>query len=85
MKKINIRIHTDSSSRKSMATRIGSSKKDKHIELKHLFIQQLVAHDLVRIVKINTVNNPADIFTKYVATETLLRHISDVGINTHHH
>jgi len=37
------------------------------------------------IVKVNTVNNPADIFTKYVATETLLRHISDVGINTHHH
>ena len=85
MKKINIRIRTDSASGKSMATRIGSSKKAKHIELKHLFIQQLVAHDLVRIVKINTVNNPADIFTKYAATETLLRHISDVGINTHHH
>ena len=85
MKKINIRIHTDSSSRKSMATRIGSSKKAKHIELKHLFIQQLVAHDLVRTVKINTVNSPADIFTKYVATETLLRHITDDGINTHHH
>ena len=85
MKKINIRIHTDSSSGKSTATKIGSSKKAKHIELKHLFIQQLVAHDLVRTVKINTVNNPTDIFTKYVATETLLRHISDVGINAHHH
>ena len=36
-------------------------------------------------VKINTTNNPADILTKYVATETLLRHISDVGINTQHH
>ena len=58
MKKINIRIHTDSSSGKSMATRIGSSKKAKHIELKHLFIQQLVAHDLVRIVKINTDQQP---------------------------
>ena len=52
MKKINIRIHTDSSSGKSMATRIGSAKKAKHIELKHLFIQLLVAHDLVRVVKI---------------------------------
>ena len=85
MKKINIRIYTDSSSGKSMATRIGASKKAKHIELKHLFIQQLVAHDLVRIVKINTINNPADIFTKYVAAETLFRHISDVGISTQHH
>ena len=39
MKKINIRIHIYLSSGKSMATA-------KHIELKHLFIQQLVAHDL---------------------------------------
>ena len=63
-----------------MATRIGSSKKAKHIELKHLFIQQLVPHDLVRIIKINTANNTADIFTKYVPTETLLRHLNDAGL-----
>ena len=81
-KKVNIRIHTDSSSGKSIATRIGSSKKAKHIELKHLFIQQLVLNDVVRIIKINTLVNPADIFTKYVATETLLRHLTEVGINT---
>ena len=49
VKKVNIWIHTDSSSGKSMATRIGSSKKAKHMEPKHLFIQQLVQHDLVRI------------------------------------
>ena len=81
-KKVNIRIYTDSSSGKSMATRIGSSKKAKHTELKHLFIQQLVLNDVVRILKINTVANPADIFTKYVATETLSRHLNEVGINT---
>ena len=34
-KKVNIRIHTDSSSGKSMATRIGSSKKAKHIGPQH--------------------------------------------------
>ena len=68
-----------------MATRIGSSKKAKHIELKQLFIQQLVPHDLVRIIKINTANNTADIFTKYVATETLLRHLNDAGLTTQHY
>ena len=82
IKKTNIRIHTDSSSGKSMATRIGSSKKAKHIELKHLFIQQFAQHDLVRIIKINTANNTADIFTKYVSTETLLRHLNDAGLIT---
>ena len=81
-KKVNIRIYTDSSSGKSTATRIGSSKKAKHIELKHLFIQQLVLNDIVRIIKVNTVANPADILTEYVATEMLLRHLNEVGINT---
>ena len=68
-----------------MATRVGSSKKAKHMELKHLFIQQLVQHDLVRIIKINTANNTAEIFTKYVATSTLFRHLNDAGLTTQHY
>ena len=79
IKKMNILIHTESSSGKSMATRIGSAKKANHIELKHRFIQQLVQHDLVRIIKINTANNTTDIFTEYVSTETLLRHLMMLG------
>ena len=86
--KINIKIHTDSSSGKSMATRIGSSRNAKHIELKHLFIQQLISHDYVRLIKIHTNDNPADILTKYVSTETLQRHLHQAGLsiqlfNTH--
>ena len=82
--KVNIKIHTDSSSGKSMATRIGSSRKAKHIELKHLFIQQLISHDYVRIIKIHTNDNPADILTKYVSTETLQRHLQQAGIGIQH-
>ena len=40
--KVTTRTHTDSSSGTSIATRTGSSKKAKHIELKHSCIQQLV-------------------------------------------
>ena len=47
--KVNIRIHTDSTSGKSVATRIGSSKKAKHIDLKYLFIQQLVQSGILSI------------------------------------
>ena len=43
-----------------------------------------VRHDLVRIVKINTANNIADIVTKYVATETLLKHLNDAGLAIQH-
>ena len=47
--KVNIRIHTDSTSGKSIATRIGSSKKAKHIDLKYLFIQLICDAVLVTI------------------------------------
>ena len=40
---VNIRIHTDSTAGKSMATRFGTSKKTKHVQLRFLFIQELVA------------------------------------------
>ena len=83
--KANIKIHTDSSSGKSIATRIGTGKKTKHVELKHLFIQQLVALNHLRIMKIHTNDNPADIFTKYVSAEKLQRHLTSVGLHIQHY
>lgn len=50
---LNIRIYTDSTSGKSMATRIGSSKKPKHIDLKYLFAQQLVHNGVLSIHKVH--------------------------------
>ena len=82
--KANIKIHTDSSSWKSIATRIGTGKKTKHVELKHLFIQQLVALNHLRTIKIHTNSNPADIFTKCVSAETLQRHLHSVGLHVQH-
>ena len=52
--KANIKIHTDSSSGKSIATKIGTGKKTKHVELKHLFLQPLVALNHLLIIKIHT-------------------------------
>ena len=46
-KNVNIRIHTDSTAGKSMATRFGTSKKTKHVQLRFLFIQELVASGVV--------------------------------------
>ena len=49
-----------------MATRIGSARKAKHIELKHLFIQQLISNDFAKLIQIHTSDNPADILTKHL-------------------
>ena len=83
--KVNIRIHTDSTSGKSIATRIGSSKKAKHIDLKYLFIQQLVQSGVLSIHKISTHDNPADILTKYVPAEVLNKHLYMAGIQCPQH
>jgi hypothetical protein len=83
--KVNIRIHTDSTSGKSIATRIGSSKKAKHIDLKYLFIQQLVQNGILSIHKISTHDNPADILTKYVPAEVLNKHLYMAGIQCPQH
>ena len=82
-RKINIRIHTDSSSAKSIAIRQGSSKKAKHIELKYLFIQRLVQEGITSVLKIRTDNNHSDIFTKYITSEVLNRHLYRVGLPGH--
>ena len=81
-KTCNLVVYTDSTAGKSMATRFGTTRKTKHIELRFLYTQELVLSGIVTIKKILGTNNPADILTKYVSKDTLLRHLSAVGILT---
>ena len=76
----NIRIHTDSSAAKSIAMREGTSKKAKHIELRHLFIQQLVKSKIITMHKVKSEDNTADILTKFVGSDTLNKHLYNVGL-----
>ena len=68
-KKISVIAHTDSTAGKSMATRFGTGKKTKHVELRFLYMQNLVQMGLLKMAKIHGQQNPADLMTKYVATE----------------
>ena len=78
--KINLKLHTDSTSGKSIAARIGVSRKAKHIDLKFMFIQHLIHDGILSIHKVDTKHNPADIFTKYVSREVLQWHLYQAGI-----
>ena len=75
-------IFTDSTAGKSMATRFGTTRKTKHIELRYLYMQELVTSGLVIIKKALGTNNPADILTKYVSKDVLHKHLNAVGILT---
>jgi hypothetical protein len=81
--KCNITVHTDSTAGKSMASRHGLSRKTKHVQLRFLFVQELVLSGQVRLKKVPGVNNPSDIFTKYVSSDTLNRRLPTLGYFSH--
>ena len=79
--RVSINIHTDSTSGKSVATRTGTGKKTKHVELRFLYMQELVTNKTITITKIHTNDNPADVFTKYTGADTLHHHYEKIGIS----
>jgi len=79
--KASLRVHTGSTSAKAMATRIGTSKLTKHI-LRHLYVQDLVQAGMLRIIKIDTRHNIADILTKHVLFAILQHHNHNIGLIT---
>ena len=68
--KVNIRVYTDSTAGKSMSTRFGTSKKTRHVQLRFLYMQELVLQGVLQLKKVLGTSNPADVMTKYVAKET---------------
>eukprot|EP00971_Amphidinium_carterae_P008830 174222-Amphidinium_carterae.1 len=77
---IKLHLHTVSASGKAMVSKLGMSKKSKHIELRYLHLQGLVESGVITVHKIGTFNNPSDIFTKFMPQASLIRHVSKVGI-----
>ena len=61
--KMSVRVHTDSSAAKAVASRRGLGKL-RHIELKYLWVQELVQDQRIAINEINGLDNPADCLTK---------------------
>ena len=68
-KKVSVIAHT-----------VGTGKKTKHVELRFLYVQNLVQMGLLRMAKIDGERNPADLMTKYVATNVLRRLLTHLGV-----
>ena len=79
--RVNIRVFTDSSAVKSMSTLFGASKKTEHVELRFLFMQELVQQGILQVKKVAGTSNPADVMTKYVSREVLQRHLGTLGVS----
>eukprot|EP00971_Amphidinium_carterae_P127209 2520889-Amphidinium_carterae.1 len=59
-----------------MVSKLGMSKKSKHIELRHLHLQGLVESGVITVHKIGTQNNPSDILTKFMPQSVLSKHFN---------
>ena len=73
--KVNLKLHTDSSAAKAIVSRQGVGRRSKHIQLRFLYLQDLIATSIVTVSKVHTSCNPADIFTKHL-TASVLQHLS---------
>ena len=84
MTKVAMTILTDSTSAKAIATRMGVTKLTKHIQLRFLYMQDLVANNIIKVKKVGTKENPADVMTKAVATVVLHYHLTNIGLKTNY-
>ena len=73
-------LHTDSTAARAMALRSGPGRV-KHVDLKMMFIQELVKAKVVEVRKIGTWNNPAYVLTKAVDQTTLERLLWSTGVS----
>ena len=77
---VSIVIQTDSSAGKSMASRLGISRRSKHIELRYLWIQDEIKEGKLELKKVGTHFNPSDVLTKYVPASVLGQHLPRLNI-----
>ena len=77
--KLRMRVRTDSSAAKGIASRKGLGKV-RHIEVNQLWIQDKVAKGEIELVKAPGTENIADALTKSVESEKLQWHMGKVGL-----
>ena len=72
-------LATDSSGAKSHSSTRGLGRM-RHIEVKNLFLQDLVQQRAIVLKKVNGTTNPADMLTKYHCRDSLGKLLSRVGV-----
>eukprot|EP00971_Amphidinium_carterae_P348616 6490594-Amphidinium_carterae.2 len=78
-KSLRPQIYTDSSSAKCLTQQLGLTKRTKHIDMRYLHVQQLQSDGELKIHKLSTENNPANLMTKYLETAKIKKHSETIG------
>ena len=75
-----ITVLTDSTSATSLVQKMGLNRRSKHIELKFLWLQDHHKNGVIKVKRVSSLENPADIFTKNVSASTLAKHLPACGL-----
>ena len=59
---------------------MGLNRRSKHIELQFLWLQDHHKNGVIKVKKVSSLENPADIFTKHVSASTLAKHLPSCGL-----
>ena len=76
---LKIRIFSDSSAAIGHSRRQGNGKRMRHLEFHDMYIQQVLKDGAAEICKINGTDNPADLFTKHLSRELIIKNMSRLG------
>ena len=69
---------------KTMASRLGISRKSKHIELRPLWIQDGLSEGIMSLEKVGTHHNPSDVLTKFAQASALGQHLPKLNLFKDH-
>eukprot|EP00971_Amphidinium_carterae_P324613 6451539-Amphidinium_carterae.1 len=75
-------INTDNSAGKAVASRLGLNKKTKHVQMRYLYMQDIVQRGEMTISKIPTTDNPAEVLTKHLPATTITSHLARLYLQT---
>ena len=81
-KPFELTVCTDSSSGKALASKLGLTRKHKHVQLRYLFKQDLIANGQLQLSKIPAGKNPAAMMTKHLSASNLHKLLPKLGVTT---
>ena len=81
-KPFELTVYTDSSSGKALASKLGLSKRSRHVQLRCLFRKGLLANGQLQLSKIPTGKNPAVMLTRHLSASNLHKLLPKLGVTT---
>ena len=81
-KPFELTVYTDSSSGQVLASKLGLTRNRKHVQLRYMFIQDLLANGQLQLRKIPAGKNPAAMLTNHLPASTLHKLLPTLGVRT---